>query len=49
MQKFIEAELDQIALILSLFLSYKTSFIFFIIVPYKSNVRFISLLNIFQD
>lgn len=22
---------------------------FFIIVPYKSNVRFISLLNIFQD
>lgn len=48
MQKYKEAELDQIALILSLFLSYKT-FYFFIIVPYKSNVRFISLLNIFQD
>lgn len=31
MKKFIEAELDQIALILSLFLSYKTSFIFLLL------------------
>lgn len=31
MQKFIEAEIDQIELILSLFLSYKTSFIFLLL------------------
>lgn len=39
MQKFIEAELDQIALILSLFLSYKTSFIFFIIIFYYCTIQ----------
>lgn len=44
MKKFIEAELDQIAVSQLQNLLY-----FFIIVPYKSNVRFISLLNIFQD
>lgn len=48
MQKFIKAELDQIALILSVS-QLQNLLYFFIIVPYKSNVRFISLLNIFQD